>query len=249
MKRVVVLSAALALIVVPALSLAQSTTDRDIPLAGATSVRLNAEGHIHVLDAAAGDALHLHVVNYGPPSPPLRIEASREGSRIDASISGPRESVVPIGATGFTVDISVPRNVKLDLRSFSGTIHVDRVRAPMQLYTADGDITVDAADAPLTAYADIGSVTVARARNMIELTSGQGNVTATLANGWSANLVRLESSQGNVRLNVPRGFRARYDTTSEDGHVHNGLASFAHAPLVFMLTQKGDVTVGLRPKS
>ena len=249
MMRVVGFSAALLLLCAPVPVLAQTITDRDIPLGNATDVRLNAGGSIHVLTGGTDRSVRVRVANYGPPTPSLRIESEREGDRIDVSVSGPRESLVPIGATGFVVDVTVPRDIKLDVRAFAGTIHVDRVTAPMQLYAANGAITVDATDAPLTALADLGDIEVSNARSMIELSCGQGNVTATLADGWSANLVRLEASAGNLTLRVPPGFRAQYDATSADGAVHNSERSVAHAPLVFMLTQKGEVIISKRLKS
>ncbi len=248
MKRVVWLCAAFALLVLPAISRGATTLDRAIPLDGQSNVRIDVNGAVHVVPGT-GNSVHVHVDNYGPSTPPLRVDTVRERGRIHITISGPNQSVIPIGASGIAVDITAPRNVKLDLRAFGGAIHVDRVTAPMQLYASNGAIAVDASDAPLTAYSEIGDVTVADARGMVELTCGRGNASATLAPGWRGNLVRMESSQGNLTLDVPPGFRARYDVTTGQGKVTNPEASVAHAPLVFMLTQKGDITIKERLKS
>jgi hypothetical protein len=228
---------------------AASTLDREIPLKHATSVRLNVGGNVHVMVASAGSSIGIHLVDYGPSTPPIRFDTSRTGHRLDISITGPKASIVPIGQSGYSIDVTVPRDVKLDLRSSAGNVHIDRVTAPAQLYSANGSIVVDAADAPLTANADFGDVTVAAAHTMLELSCGQGNVSATLDLGWQGNLVRLEASQGNLTLSVPPDFRARYDLTAAAGSVHNALPSVPHAPLVFMLSQKGDVTVKMRQKS
>jgi DUF4097 and DUF4098 domain-containing protein YvlB len=135
--------------------------------------------------------------------------------------------------------------MKLDVREFDGPLHVDRVTAPMQLYNANGAIVVEDAAAALTAESDNGDVTVTNARNMVELTCGNGNVTATLAPAWSGNVVRMEASNGNLKLNVPSGFRASFDVNSANGLVRNALHNTPHAPLVFMLTQDGNVSVDI----
>lgn len=225
------------------------TLDREFPLKDATALRLNVGGNVHVMVASASTSIGIHVVDYGSGTPPIRFETSRTGRRLDISITGPKASIVPIGRSGYAIDVTVPRDVKLDLRNSAGDIHIDRVTAPAQLYSASGSIVVDAADAPITANADFGDVSVTGARSMLELSCGRGNVSATLDAGWQGNLVRLEASQGNLSLSVPPGFRASYDLTAAAGSVRNALTSVPHAPLVFMLSQKGDVAVAIRQKS
>jgi len=44
-------------------------------------------------------------------------------------------------------------------------------------------------------------------------------------------------------LAVPAGFKAHYDVTSGSGHVSNPLRNAASSPLVFMLTEQGDVSI------
>ena len=83
---------------------------------------------------------------------------------------------------------------------------------------------------------------------MVELSCGTGNATATLASNWGGNLVRMKSSMGNLTLNVPSNFRANFDLTSANGPVKNPLRSTAHAPLVFMLTQEGTVSIAPQTK-
>lgn len=228
---------------------AASALDREIPLQHATGVRLSVGGNVHVMVASAGTSIGIQIRDYGSGTPPIRFETSRTGRRLDISITGPKASIVPIGRSGYAVDVTMPRDVTLDLRNSAGDIHIDRVTAPAQLYSANGSIVVDAVDAPLTADADFGDVSVTGARSMLELSCGQGNVSATLDSGWQGNLVRLEASQGNLSLSVPPDFRAKYDLTAAAGSVHNALPSVPHAPLVFMLSQKGDVTVKVRQKS
>jgi hypothetical protein len=228
---------------------AAEIVDRDIPTQGAATLRLNASGTVRIIPTSGLRTIKLHVANFGQ-TPPLRVTTSKSSARLTVSITGPSQSILPfVGASGYELQVSIPANMKLDLREFAGTVHIDRVTAPMQIYNANGPIVVDSASSPLTAEADLGDVTVNDAHAMLELSCGTGNVTATLAPNWNGKLVRMESSQGNLTLGVPAGFRASFDVTSADGKVANALRSTPHAPLVFMLTQQGNVAVDVSPKS
>lgn len=227
---------------------AAELVDRDIPTQGAATLRLNVSGTVHILAPGTARSIKLHVVDYGK-TPPLHVATSKTGSRLTVTITGPSQSMLPfVGASGYELQVTLPAGMKLDMREFSGNVHVDRVTAPMQIYNANGPIVVDDAASALTAEADLGDVTVKSATNMVELSCGTGNASATLAPTWRGNLVRMESSQGNLALRVPAGFRANFDVTSASGKISNALRSTPHAPLVFMLTQQGNVTVDIAPK-
>lgn len=243
MKRAFLLAALVAPFFVAGLPAYAQVVDRDFSTAGATTLRLNVSGNIRLIAATDSSSVKLHVVDYGPKTPPLRVTTSKTGTRLTVSVSGPSQNILPFGASGYELQITYPSSLKIDLREFEGRVHVDRVTAPMQIYNADGAILVDDARSALTAESDQGDVTVNNALGMVELTCGNGNASATLAHHWSGNLVRMESSQGNLTLNVPRDFRARFDVTSAQGTVRNPLHTTPHAPLVFMLSEQGNVVV------
>ena len=220
-------------------------TDRELAIGNATTLRLNVSGSIHVIPVSGLTSIKFHVVDNGPSIPPMSVSTSRSGARLDVSINGPSQNILPFsGASGYELQLQYPANIHLDLRQTSGRIHVDSVPASMQLYNAEGDIVVDGAAARVTAYASAGDISVMNARTSLTLTAGTGNVTATLAPGWRGSLVRLEASNGNLHLNVPAGFKAHYDLTTASGHVSNALRNLASGPLIFMLTEQGDVSIG-----
>ena len=244
MKRAAIVAVlAVALLVVRLNALAQ-VTDRELPVGGATMLRLNVSGAIHVIPVAGLTTIKFHVVDNGPSVPPMSLSTTRAGARLNVSINGPSENILPfVGASGYELQLQYPANMRLDLRENAGRIHVERVPVPMQLYNEEGNIVVDDASAQLTAYAVAGDVSVTSAHTSLTLTVGTGNVDATLARGWRGSLVRLEASNGNLHLVVPAGFKARYDVTSGSGRVTNPLHSVPKAPLVFMLTETGDASI------
>jgi hypothetical protein len=244
MKRVLtaVLFGALVLAIAPRAS--AQVTDRELPMGSATTLRLNVSGSIHVIPVAGLTSIKFHVVDSGPSTPPMTLNTSRSGSRLNVSITGPSQNILPfVGASGYELQLQYPAGVHLDLRENSGRIHVDNVPASMQLYDGEGDIVVDGAAAQLTAYAAAGNIAVTNAHTSVTLTVDTGNVSATLAPGWRGSLIRLEASNGSLHLSVPAGFRAHYDVTSGSGHVSNPLRNAAASPLVFMLTEQGDVSI------
>ena len=246
MKRAFLVAALAACVLTPAAPASAQVLDRDVPVEGAATLRINVSGPVHLMPQSGLQTIKLHAVDYGPKTPPLHVTTAKSGSRLTLSVTGPSQNILPfVGATGYELQINYPASLKIDLREFTGRIHVDRVTAPMQLYNANGAIVVDDASAPLTAEADLGDITVGSALGMIELTCGTGNAIATLASGWRGNLVRMESSTGNLTLNVPSGFRARFDVTSASGNVSNPLRSTPHAPLVFMLAEQGNIAVSV----
>ena len=236
----------LAALVVSQAPAAAQVVDRDFPLGGAGTLRLNVSGHVHIMTDAPQGTVKVHVVDYGPSVPALKFNGVRSGARYTLTISGPTQSVLPfVGASGYETDLHVPRNVKIDLREFGGRVRVDSVTAPAQYYSANGNIEVADARAALTAEADNGNVTISSAHGNIMITTGNGASHATLARDWSGNLVRMEASNGNMTLLVPSSFHANVDVTAANGKVANVLHSSGKTPVVFMLSQSGDITLGI----
>jgi hypothetical protein len=241
MRRLFAVLLLLALTVPPA---AAQVSDREIPFGDATTLRLNVNGSIHVVPLAGATNVAFHAVDYGPSVPPMAVTTSRAGKRLNISITGPSQNLLPFnGASGYELYLTYPASAHLDLRAFAGRVHVDAVPAPMEIYAAQGDIVVDSTAHSLAAEDDSGSITVTNARNTLMLTTSSGDVKATLAPGWRGSLVRLEASHGNLALHVPAGFRGRYDLSSGSGSVRNALHSVAGAPLVFMLAEQGSIAV------
>ena len=244
MKRVAIAALFVIAAISATLHASAQVTDRELPVGNATTLRLNVSGSIHVIPVAGLTSVKFHVIDSGPSTPPMSLKTSRAGSRMNVSITGPSSNLLPfVGASGYELQLSYPANMHLDLREFSGRIHADSVPASMQLYDADGNIVVDSASAALTAEADAGDISVTGARTTLSLTASKGNVNATLTAGWRGSEVRMEAANGNLHLTVPAGFKAHYDVTSGSGHVSNPLRNVSAGPLVFMLTEQGDVSI------
>jgi|GEM_PF-2156803 len=245
MRQFCALAIGMALLLPAHVCAADQSAGRAFPVGDATLLRLNVSGPVHAIAVAGSRTVTLHVeTGGGSTTPQLQVTSSRTGRRLNLSITGPSQSVVPFAAgPAYELVISYPADLQLDMREFDGRVHVESVTAPAQIYDASGNIIVDQARASLTAEADSGDISVAAAQTTIELTVGNGNVEARLSPRWNGKLVRLEASNGNLDLHVPRGFRAHFDLSSGAGTVSNPLRSEPAGPLVFALAERGNVSI------
>src|SRR6185437_1535722 len=198
--------------------------DREFQLAGATTLRLNVSGHVHVISDSQASTVKIHVTDYGPSLPALAFKEERTGKRLTVTVAGPPKNPLPfVGASGYEVEVRVPTSTRIDLREFAGFVEVDSVTAPSQYYNADGSIEVADARAKLTAQADAGAIDVKLAHGDLTLSTGTGANSATLASDWRGNLIRMEAGNGAMNLTVPAKFRGNFDVTAADGKVSNAL--------------------------
>jgi hypothetical protein len=219
-------------------------SDREYQSAGVNELRLSVGGNVHLMPDPSAQSIKVHVVDHGPSLPQIRFTETRLGKRMTIGVTGPSQSLLPFtGASGYELQVTYPAAMKIDLKEFAGDVHADHLVGSSQIYNANGSITIDGSQAALTAEADNGSIDVSDVRANVQLTSGNGPVSAHLASGWRGNLVRIESSSGALELTVPQGFRGNYDLTTGDGKVHNPLRTVKGAAVVFMLTESGDIAI------
>jgi hypothetical protein len=243
--HVLVIPFSLAMLSVPASAQQQRITT--VPVAGATVLRLNVTGDVELVPDATIPGVQIRSLSAAGAAP-VRISSVRTGKRLDLSFTGPARSLLPFTASGDAYRVSYPAGLPLDLRQFSGAVRIVEPAAAVQIYDADGSISVERPRGTVVAQADQGSVTVTAARAQIELTSGNGDVHASLAPDWRGSEIRLESTAGNLILTVPPGFQGRYDLATASGRVINPFRSIAGKPLVFMLTERGNVIVRMPAK-
>lgn len=123
------------------------------------------------------------------------------------------------------LDVVVPYEAAVALRTGSGDIHVERLLDAIMLRTGSGDIT--------------GSRLVG---GDLDAETGSGDV--VLEVGGEIGVVRVNTGSGDVGLDVPEGYyRLDVSTGSGDRAVH-GVGSAADAPgSIEVHTGSGDVVI------
>lgn len=176
---------------------------------------------------------------HSEPKDPL-IELQQKGDDITIT-ARERGNVVVFGGVSeeFRLELTVPADCDLDLRSGDGSIEVEPGTGSLQARTGDGHITVtgfhgsaelstgdggvsaEDFDGSLVASSGDGSVRVSGRFDHLSLHTRDGGVKATARPG--SKLERpweLSTGDGGVALLIPRDLKARLDATTDDGSLH-----------------------------
>lgn len=155
----------------------------------------------------------------------IRVEAHQSGDTVEIDVRYPHHDlnfgIVHIDRSHrVDIDIHMPREGRVNLRTGDGKIEVSGLQGEMDLRSGDGSQTIDAVDGKLRASTGDGHIRANGRFDELELKTGDGGVEvraaagSTLASGW-----RLESGDGNVTLELPDGLAADVDLHTGDGHI------------------------------
>ena len=151
----------------------------------------------------------------------IRIEEHQTGDMVEINVRFPHHGVT-IGWSNHSVEINIhmPREGRVDLRTGDGKIELGNFKGEMQLHSGDGSEEIDGVDGKLRATAGDGHIRANGRFDELDLKTGDGRVDAranagsALAMGW-----RLESGDGTVTLEVPENLAADVDLHTGDGHI------------------------------
>ena len=210
-------------------------------LAGATKLRININGDVHVLSDPGSKTVR---VIARPADAHYSLTATRTGDRLTLTIVGPQRDVLPFsGPSGSQFEVVYPATLPLDLREYSGSINLEKPIAPVDIYIAAGNLHVASPQASVTAETNAGNILIQDARSAVDVASDAGNIFAELAPTWIGESVRMQAANGNMQLMVSQSFRGNFDVSTEKGSVKNALHSDAHGVPVFMFARSGDIAI------
>jgi DUF4097 and DUF4098 domain-containing protein YvlB len=118
------------------------------------------------------------------------------------------------------VEIHVPREGSVSLRTSDGSIRLSNLKGNMDLQSSDGDQDIDSVDGSLRAHASDGHIKAAGRFDSLQLSSGDGLLEAralagsTIRSNWD-----LHTGDGSVTLRLPEAFAADVDLHTGDGHI------------------------------
>jgi hypothetical protein len=178
---------------------------------------------------------------FGATSPAVVFERSGNTIRIQAR-DARGVGVVGMMDERFTVDVTVPREVELEVRSTDGALDCDSLSGRFQFETSDGavrahgldgDVTVntsdgrvilDELDGALRVRLTDGHLTAAGRFDALDVRSSDGRLDVQARKGsklkepWS-----LESRDGAVSLRIPIDLAAMLDARTRDGRLRVNL--------------------------
>jgi hypothetical protein len=175
------------------------------------------------------------------------IRASDENSANDVTVDAVRrgdETVVTVSIAHASRGIwhfFDQRRISVDL-----TIAVPRASA-LNASLATGDLDVRGIAAAVDAHVSTGDARVHDATAAVSVSAGTGDVVVDLARGWSGPRLVARSGTGDIRVHAPAGLRARVDTHTGLGDVHNELrGTNAAGPVIEAHSGMGDITITSR---
>ncbi len=152
----------------------------------------------------------------------IRIDEHQSGDVVEINVHYPHNHGVTIdwGQRRVDIDIHMPREGRVDLRTGDGKIEIGTFKGEMQLRSGDGSQEIESVDGRLRAMTGDGHIHANGRFDELDLKTGDGHVEAranagsALATGW-----RLESGDGTVTLEVPGNLAADVDLHTGDGHI------------------------------
>lgn len=151
----------------------------------------------------------------------IKILERQTGDTVEIEVRFPhRNFVFDVGQRRVQIDIHMPREGKIALRTGDGRISVNHLKGEMDLYTGDGRVEVEDVDGELRARTGDGSIRVAGRFDGVDVTSGDGRVSLTVRPGSRvARSWDVRTSDGSVNLEIPADLAADLDLHTGDGHI------------------------------
>jgi DUF4097 and DUF4098 domain-containing protein YvlB len=196
--------------------------EKTYTLSGRGELRLDAKDGNVQLSSWDRNEIHAHVVTEGWRIGPdaVRISEMQSGNSVAINIHVPNGFCIGWCHRSLRIDLEVPRQAKLELKTGDGNIDGAGVGGELYLTTGDGNITLNSLDGSLQADTGDGNVRVEGRFDQLRIHTGDGNVEAgaragsKLAEGWT-----VRTGDGNVSFRVPQDFSADVDLQTGDGRI------------------------------
>jgi putative adhesin len=165
--------------------------------------------------------VHITSTKWGFGQGGIQIHEHQSGDSVELEVRFPHGfPVMKIGDRRTIIEIHMPREGKVRLRTGDGEIRVRDLKGEMELQSGDGHLEIEGVDGTLRAHTGDGRV-LARGRfDRLDISTSDGRIDAealsgsTMGQGWS-----LTTGDGSVTLNVPEKFTADLLLHTGDGHI------------------------------
>ena len=197
------------------------------------------DGHITVRGTDRRDiAVHIFTEGWNLERDILLTER-QDGNTLELTAKiRPHIFMFEWGRRRLRIEVEMPRNADLVVRSSDGGVDVENLdgrvslaasdgsivardlKGELKLHTSDGSISGEGLDGSLDAGSSDGSIRVSGRFDRLSLGASDGRVVAealagsAIGDGWS-----LHTSDGSVTLRLPEGFKADLDAMAGDGSI------------------------------
>ncbi|HUI82584.1 MAG TPA: DUF4097 family beta strand repeat-containing protein, partial [Candidatus Binatia bacterium] len=151
----------------------------------------------------------------------VRVTERQDGDKVDLQIHVPNQWGFHFSMhQGVRVEVQVPPQATLDLRSGDGHIQVNGVSGEARLDTGDGHITVQNFTGDLRSHTGDGHMNIDGVFTDLDLRTGDGHIDLTVRPGSKMNGSWLvHTSDGRVQARLPQDLAAELYAHTGDGHI------------------------------
>jgi hypothetical protein len=151
----------------------------------------------------------------------VRITERQDSGRVELQVHIPNEWGFHFGMhRGVRVEVQVPAQSTLDLRSGDGSITVNGVGGQAQVDTGDGHVTVQNFTGALRGHTGDGHMSIDGTFTNLDLRTGDGHIDLAVRPGSKMNGGWLiHTSDGRVDARLPQDLAAELYAHTGDGHI------------------------------
>jgi DUF4097 and DUF4098 domain-containing protein YvlB len=152
----------------------------------------------------------------------LRVVEHQSGDAVEIELRFPHHMfVVQFGSYKVDIEIHMPREGRVNLRTGDGSIELSNFKGDMDLESGDGHEQIDSVDGKLRARTGDGHIRATGRFDTLDLNTGDGRIEArvlpgsTMTSNWN-----VRTGDGRVTLELPERFAADVDLHTNDGHIN-----------------------------
>jgi len=151
----------------------------------------------------------------------IRVYDHQSGDSVELEVRFPHQILgFNVGHRRVEVEIRVPREGRVHLRTGDGSIQVSGCKGDLELETGDGHQEIAAVDGTLKAHAGDGHIRAEGRFDSLVISTGDGRIEARALPGSSVNSSwDLHAGDGSIDLQVPENLAADVALHTSDGHI------------------------------
>ena len=176
--------------------------------------------HVDTWDQNTID-VHVSTKHYKIGDDGIKIYEHQNGDSVEIELRYPHHNfVIQFGNYRVDVDIHMPREGRVHLRTGDGAIDLAHFKGNMELESSDGHQEITSVDGALRAHAGDGHIRADGRFDSLDLSTGDGRIEARATRGSTpASTWNTRTGDGSVTLQLPDNFAADVDLRTGDGHI------------------------------
>lgn len=208
----------------------ERTVERTYQVAPGSTVAVDLSGGRVLVIPGTGRTLQIKLVQRVQATSEREFDAALESYNVAFSQEGAQVRLLARRKSGLVspwrgpsvnmnAEISVPSDVRLDLRTSGGSIEVRGLRdAPVDARTSGGSIVVEGGGSPIAADTSGGSIRIGRAGSTLSARTSGGSIRVAEVSASASN-VDVSTSGGSIRIGIDPEAKLNLEASTSGGRV------------------------------